>query len=178
MGFNLDDMIGKYSDYARGYLFYAQITNPKGGVPGDHPYLVSSTQLPTQTLGTTEVQWQGSVYKFGTTHEFETIDITFRSDTDQELRRSFLRWQQIAHDPVTNMHGNPIDYFGTVGLSQLDGKGEPIMKYDLINCFPSVVGEISLDYSSKEVSTFSVTFVYQYHTVDDVFDTGASGASV
>ena len=30
MGFNLDDMIGKYKDFARGYLFYAKVTAPFG----------------------------------------------------------------------------------------------------------------------------------------------------
>jgi hypothetical protein len=178
MGFALDDMIGKYKDFARGYLYYAQITSSPINLLGDHPYLVSSTQLPSQTLDTTEVQWQGNTYKFGTTASFENMDVTFRSDVAQDLRRGFLHWMAIGHDPVTNVHGNPGDYFGTVGLSQLDGNGAPIMKYDLINAFPSSVGEVSLDYGSKEISTFTVSFTYQYHTVDDVFDDDASGASV
>jgi hypothetical protein len=171
MGFRLDDMIGKYKDFARGYLFYAQVTTPAGvAIQADHPYLVKSTTLPKQTIEQSEVDWQGNKYKFGNTSTFDAITVTFRSDVAQELRREFLRWMQVIHDPVSNIHGNPANYFGQVDLTQLDGQGNPIMSYKLVNAWPNDVAEIGLDYGTKEPSEFAVSFTYQYHVVDSVFD--------
>lgn len=169
MGFNLDDMIGKYKDFARGYLFYANVTSPVS-IDGDHPYLVNSTSLPVQTLETTSTNWQGNEYKFATVNTFDTFEITFKSDVSQGLRRNFLSWMKMIHDPVSNNHGFPGDYFGQVDLTQLNTSGDGVMSYSLINAFPSSVGEVSLDYGTREVSTFSVTFTYQYHVVDDIYD--------
>lgn len=162
MGFRLDDMIGKYKDFARGYLFYARVTSP-AGINQDHPYLVSSTTLPKQTVGVTTAEWQGNVYNFATTQEFETIDIEFRCDTAQQLRTQFLVWTKKIHDPTTNIHGYPGDYFGKVDMTQLDGTGNGVISYTLVNAFPSSIGEIALDYGTKEISKFTVTFTYQYH---------------
>ena len=175
MGFNLDDMIGKYKDFARGYLFYAKVTSPVG-IDGDHPYLVSTASLPAQTMETTSTSWQGNEYKFATVNTFDTVEVTFRSDTAQGLRNDFLRWMQKIHDPVSNIHGFPGEYFGQVDMTQLDVSGEGIMSYSLINAFPSAIGEIGLDYGSREISTFTVTFTYQYHVIDTIYD-GAIGAT-
>jgi hypothetical protein len=167
-GFQLDDMIGKYKDFARGYLFYARVHSPVS-IQADHPYLVNSTKLPEQTIEALNTQWQGNQYNFGGVTTFGTLDITFKADLEQGLRQDFLRWMQKIHDPVTNIHGNPGEYFGSVGLTQLDTKGEAVMSYNLSNAFPTAITEIGLDYGTKEVSTFSVTFTYQYHTVESIF---------
>lgn len=169
MGFNLDDMIGAYKDFARGYLFYARVTAPVA-IPQNHPYLVNTTSLPAQNLDRAETNWQGQTYKIATTHTFEDFTISFKSDTAQALRSRFVEWMKLIHDPVSNAHGLPNEYFGRVDLSQLNGAGEPIMSYSLINCWPATIGEISLDYSSKEISTFDVTFAYQYYLANDIFD--------
>ena len=178
MGFSIDHLIGAYKDFARGYLFYAQVDFPAVaqfaglGVTG-HSYLVSSTQLPPQTIETTPVAWQGMEYKVPTTQTFDNHDITFKSDQGQDLRRAFLNWMAGMHDPFTNTSvlttgGQNLAYMSLVKLTQLNGNQQPIMTYNLINAFPVTVGEISLDYTSKEVSTFTVSFAYQYHTTDGV----------
>lgn len=169
MGFKLDDMIGKYKDFARGYLFYARVSSPTG-ISGDHPYLVSAASLPVQTIEAMNTAWQGNQYNFGGVNTFTAYTLTFKSDINQGLRNEFLRWMQKIHDPVSNIHGYPGDYFGTVQITQLNTKGEGIMSYELVNAFPTDISEIGLDYSSKEVSTFTVSFTYQYHIVDTIFD--------
>ena len=171
MGFKLDDMIGKYKDFARGYLFYVKVdTGTVAGVSllPDHPYLVSSAKLPAQTIEAIPVPWQGQEYKLGGTSTFEAFDITFKSDVAQELRRNFLVWMNAIHNPVSNEHGLPGNYFGQVDLTQLNGQGGPVMSYSLVNAFPTAIGEVSLDYSTKEISTFNVTFTYQYHVMEGI----------
>jgi hypothetical protein len=173
MGFNLDDLMGQYKDYARSYLFYCKVlAAPVGAlVSMEHHYLVNSTQLPQQNIDQADVNWQGNIYKLATTNTFDDFTVTFRSDAAHDLRRNFLSWMSQIHNPVDNVHGDPGQggYFGTVSLDQLDKEGSPIMTYTLIGAWPKIVGELSLAYDSKEVATFDVTFAYQYHTVDDVF---------
>jgi hypothetical protein len=48
-GFNIDEYIGAYEDYARAYLFYCQINSSNFEEP-NHRFLVSATSLPTETL--------------------------------------------------------------------------------------------------------------------------------
>ena len=169
MGFNLDSMIGAYKDFARGYLFYARVNSPVA-IDSNHPYLVNSTSLPTQTIEAIPTNWQGNEYKIAGTNTFAELSITFKADIGQGLRTSFLNWMQKIHDPVSNVHGTPSEYFGSVDLTQLNIDGDGIMSYSLVNAWPSAVGEIGLDYGSKEFSTFDVTFTYQYHVVNDIFD--------
>lgn len=177
MGFRIDDMIGAYKDFSRGYLFYARVEGPVA-IDSNHPYLVNSTTLPAQTIEPIETNWQGNTYKIGGVTTFDTFSINFKSDTAHALRASFLNWMKSIHDPVSNIHGVPQQYFGTVNLTQLDAEGVGIVNYQLVHAWPSAVGEITLDYSSKEISTFEVTFTYQYHTVDSIFDgTPATGAN-
>lgn len=178
MGFNINDMVARYSDFARSYLFYAQISLSPVNLPPDHPYLVTSTTLPAQTIEPIDTNWQGLVYSIGGTSTFEDFEITFKCDTAQELRKQFLNWMVMVHDPQTNVHGVPSEYFGMVGLTQLDVNGNGIVRYDLLNAWPTSVGEITLDYSSKEVSTFPVTFKYTYHTISNVNGQDAVGAEV
>ena len=169
MGFKLDAMMGKYKDFARGYLFYAEVIPPSGiGIQSNHPYLVKSASLPKQTIEVSEVDWQGNKFKFANTSTFDTFAITFRSDDVQSLRREFLGWMNKIHNPVSNVHGYPGDYMGTVDLTQLNPQGDPIMSYKLVNAFPSDVAEIGLDYGTKDPSEFAVTFTYQYHVIDTI----------
>ena len=176
MGFNLDSMIGAYKDFARGYLFYARINGPVE-IGKDHPYLVQSTTLPTQTIEPITTNWQGNEYKIGGVNTFGDFSITFKSDVTQNIRTNFLKWMEMIHNPVTNIHGKPDEYFGTIDLTQINTEGNEIMSYSLINAWPSSVGEITLGYESKEISTFDVTFAYQYHVVDKIYGGSVSAAS-
>jgi len=170
MGFNLDSMVGTYKDFARGYLFYAKVTGGGVNFDNNHPYLVNSTTLPAQSIEPITTNWQGNEYKIGGVNTFSDFTISFKSDVDQQLRSKFLEWMKKIHDPASNVHGKPDEYFGQVDLTQIDVNGKQVMSYSLMKAWPSGVGEVTLDYSSKEISTFDVTFAYQYHIVDSIFD--------
>ena len=170
MSINIDSMTDKYTDFMRNYLFYCKvIAGPIPALVGsDHPYLVTSANLPTTTIGQAEATFQGNVYRVGTTTEFEDYTITFRADNAQSLRSQFLTWANKVHDPVTNAHGAPADYHGQISIDHLGTDGLPKMTYHFHKCWVKTVGEITLDYTSKEFTTFAVTFAYQYHTVNSI----------
>ena len=173
-GFSLQEFMSARTDFARGYTFYATFPS---GMPGtslvvDTKYLVKSTSLPVGTITPIETDWQGNKYKIAGTQEFTDFTITFNVDPDSEVRKSFVEWQTLIHNPGNNEHGIP--GVGNNGymtdillehLSHLDGSTK--MTYLLLGAWPTAVGEMALDYSSQEVATFDVTFVYQRHEVNE-----------
>lgn len=170
--FNIDSFLAAYSDFAKGYTFYCKLDNVPGGVNllPDHHFLVKSTTLPQNTLGEAETDWQGNKAKIATTQEYEDFEITFKSDVRADLRNQLLRWNGLIHNPVTNAHGSPSQsggYLGTVILEHLNQQGEVITTYQLVGAWPKVVGTVTLDYASKEMVEFSVTFTYLYHLISD-----------
>jgi hypothetical protein len=171
-GFNLDSMLSSYGDLARGYLFYVSFLTTPVGLEGDDKihYLVRTASLPPSTIGETTVNWQGHVWKMGTTQEFGDWNVTYSIDPKDNLRADLMKWQQKINDPTTNIHGSPsttqsagAPYFGQLMVTHLDNIGKEIMKYKFFGVWPKEVGEVSLDYGSKETANFSVTWSYQLY---------------
>jgi len=168
--FNLASFISNQTDhdFSRGYVFYVAFEdNPYINTGEKGRYLVRSSSLPASQMGVTEANWQGNVYKLGTTNEYSDFTIDFNVDIEDDIRRDFLKWNDVIHEVRDNMHGSPLQYMWTVTLEHLSHTtGEPIMTYKLHMAFPTNIGEMTLDYSAKEIAQFSVTFAYQWHTYE------------
>jgi len=161
-GFNLNDFISANRDFARGYTFMINV--PKVGSRGT--FLVKSSRLPTSTIPVAEVNWQGNKYKLGTTQEFAEFTVTYNVDPENEIRRDYLIWEKQIHNAEDNIHGDPANYMQDIILTHLSHRdGSVIMEYKLVYAWPSSIGELSLDYGTKEVASFDVTFNYQWHEV-------------
>ena len=169
-GFDLNSFIGANKDFARGYTFYASITNAPVDKINDSNtrFLVKTSSLPVGTVNPIETNWQGFKYKLGGVQEFTDFTIGFNIDpVEANIRTAFVEWQRMIHDPLTNNHGDPTKYMGNIELRHLDHRtGKEIAIYKLNRAWPTTVGEVSLDYAGAEVATFDVTFAYQYHTVN------------
>lgn len=168
-GFHVKDLKGQVNAYARGYLFNILIDSapPASGLTSDPtPYLVRSSSLPGGTIDPIEVPWQGMQYKIGSTHTFDNWSCTFNVDMESQIRKNFLQWQRAIHNPEDNVQGLPKEYFGVIKLELLHVDGSVLLTYTLHDAWPTEVGEISLDYSSKDVAQFDVTFSMNYYTTD------------
>ena len=174
MGIRINDLKSATGDYARAYLFKVYFTGntPIGAITGDTltSYLVRTTSLPESTIEAIEVPYQGQVQKIASTHTFAEWTITFNFDVAAELRRDFLRWQRLIHNPVTNEHGTPNNYYGTIKAELLGGNTWntelPIMTYTLQHVWPSSVGALELVQDNKDIAQFDVTFTYNWHESD------------
>jgi hypothetical protein len=124
-------------------------------------YLVSSTSLPGSTITPVETPWQGMNYKFGSVQTFDDWTCTFRVDAAAQLRKDLKAWQNLIHDPATNVSGVPSDYFADQTLVLLDNNGDDILTMTLVGAWPTSVGEIALDYGSTDVATLDCTFSFQ-----------------
>ena len=169
--FNLSSFKSTYREYARAYTFYANILNTPYFVENNR-YLVYATTLPAAVNDETEVNWQGHRYKIATTQTYDDFTISFNVDTDSAIRTQFLTWANFLNNPVDNMHGDPAggnpQYFGQIHLTHLNPRGEEIQKFILDDAWPKNVGEITLDYTTKEVAKFDVVFAYQFHTIEGI----------
>ncbi len=163
-GFSLDEFMGANADFARGYTFYVVINGM--GFTDKEKFLVKSSSLPVGTITPIETNWQGNIYKLGGTQEFTDFTVSFNVDLKGDIRVKFSDWQESIHDAESNVHGDPSKYMVDITiyyLSHIDGS--VITEYELIKAWPTNVGELALDYTSKEIATFDVTFAYQRHEV-------------
>jgi hypothetical protein len=161
--FNLQGLWGNHRDFARAYLFECKIDGFSGN---NHTYLVKSTGLPERNIAEIITDWQGMSYKIGGTSEFSDYTITFNLDKSDTIRSDFIDWMDKVHNPENNEHGSPTDYFKDITLKHLSPQNSPIITYKFIDAWPKTISEVSLDYSSKEVATFDMTFAYQYHKLE------------
>lgn len=168
-GLHVNDLKSNVSSFARAYLFNVFfVTAPVAIVGGENiaAYLVRSTTLPESVIEPIVTPWQGQEYKFGSTHTFSEWTCTFNSDEESELRLNMEEWKRLVHDPTTNAHGSPDEYFGTVRIELLRVTGAPSMTYILNQAWPSTVGALDVAQDSKEVAQFDVTFTYNWHSYE------------
>ena len=162
--FDINSFMANYSNGARQYLFYILLDNPMGSLGMDRTsYLVRSSSIPEWTIEPITTNWQGNEYKQGSTHTFGDWTVEFNVDARSKVHDDFEAWQSLIHDPTSNMHGDPLSYMRNQTIQLLDGFGDKIKERTLIAAWPSTVGEIALDYGTKDVANFSVTFSYQYY---------------
>lgn len=158
--FDISKFMSHYDDFARTYLFNCKIDNMEKNI---NPFLVKATKLPEHTLAELEADWQGLKYTIASSMEKGDFNITFYMDKNGEPRREFVKWSERIHDPEHNVYGNPKDYMKDITLTMLNGQNKNIIGYHIIGAWPKSIGEVTLDYSTKEIATFDVTFAYQFH---------------
>jgi len=131
--------------------------------PDQAMYLVKSTQFPSTTLDETVLNWQGMDWKIAAKHTYSDITITFNVDYNAKIRKLFEDWSNKAHDPITNESGLHSDYQADQILQMLGYNGTVILEAKLVHAWPKEISQITLDYSSAEISSFDVTWAYAYH---------------
>lgn len=171
--FNLQSYISTAKDFSRGYVFYASVSGGGFASNNEDKYFVRSSSLPASAIEQATTNWQGNAYKLGTTNTYADFTITYNVDINDNLRERYEEWNRSIHDVQTNNHGMlnglNVGYLGEVFLEHLSHRdGSIIMTYKLVGAWPSSIGELALDYATKDVAQFTVTFTYQYHLVSGV----------
>lgn len=140
-------------------------------------FLVTAAALPASTLGTTPVYYRGREVKYSGERRFAPWQVTVLNDTDFVIRNALEIWQQGISENATNK-GRVVasQYQATAIVQQLDRNDNILKQYEFIDIYPSVIGDIPLDYSTNDVlETFPVTFDYSYWTADILSTVGAIG---
>jgi len=165
-GWHIDNLKSNIGSYARGYLFNMIFTSTPVDLAGGEnksTYLVRSTTMPDKTIEVIEVPWQGQMQKIASTNTFAEWEVTFNVDGDGFIKKQIDAWSKKVHDPSTNNHGIPSDYYGIAQVELLNTQGNPIVTYEIRDMWPSTVGALDLAQDTKDVSQLTVTFTYNYH---------------
>ena len=170
--FGEDTSVNLYSfrkyidDISRPYLFMVEMPI----IDTDARKLTAfaqSTSIPAYKLDVDTFEFQGAKRKVVNGATFGDWQVEFINDQVYSLRSKFLAWMSQAYDPHFNTNSSPHSYkYDGVKVHQLSRIGEKVQTYQFIGLFPSEVGQIELSQESTGYSKLSVTFSYDYFTVD------------
>ena len=161
---------------ARNNLFRVQGTFPAAAVAaaGLNPsnqiqFLCHAASLPQVTIGVTQnTYFQGRHLKLAGDRSFDTWVINVYNDNNFALRNAFEKWHDVINRVESNIGRNGLaTYAQQWTVTQLDREGRDIKTYTFIDCWPSMIGAIELDFTpTTNVETFPVNLEYQYYQME------------
>ena len=170
--FTIDGFKSNFRDPSRQNLFYFLPQFPADTTVGDMSnsraiYLVRASTIPGTTLEEIMLNWQGFDFPIAGKHTFQSLAVTFNTDQDAYIRQNFENWINKIHNPITNEYAMLNEYMLDQRLQLLGNDGDPVIEFQLHDCWPMEIGTASLDYGTSDVTQFDVTFRYSYHTLID-----------
>jgi len=131
-----------------------------------------AVSAPGRSVAATPSGVYGAIQEVGYSSIFAPISITVMSSPDHSERKFFSEWQDrivgshrvtggFASESAFNV-GYYNDYVRTVMIYQYDDRGTKTNTINLQQAYPRTVGELSYNYSTKEILTFTVTMQYRY----------------
>ena len=158
---------------ARANLFQVDIPTGLGKEAAElTSFMCKGAQLPASVVAQIDVPYRGRQLKVAGDRTFENWTVTIFNDNAFEIRNDFERWMNRINAHQSNVGElNPITYQEDMQVTQLDRRGLPTKKYNIVGAFPVNCSAIDLSYDANDaIEEFTVEFAYQYWT------TGAGGA--
>ena len=151
----------------------------------DVRFWATSAEIPGVNFVTQDTQAiYGPISKVPYLRSYNDMTITFLETRTNELRRKFAYWQyKIGHIPqlqdaenTSNVRSGTENDFDfdfqdnykarTMEIVNFDHAGKKVYRILLNDAWPISVGNISLDWGSKDTPmTFPVTFAYRYYNL-------------
>ncbi len=157
---------------ARPNHYMVRFNFPPGIEEGDSDkksFLCKAASLPESTIGIVNVPFMGRSVKVAGDKEFADWTVTMLSDTDMNGRKSFEKWMALLNGHLTNLSlvNAPLLYYSTLSVDLLSRDSSVIYTVNMVGCFPTNVGEISLGYDNNDsIAEYTVTFAVNYWTSD------------
>lgn len=132
-------------------------------------FLCKTASLPSSTIENIAVPYRGRMVNFAGERTFETWEVTIINDTDFVTHKALMEWmRRVQNFAQSNGAVTPQDYYQTLRVQQLGRNGEPLLTYNFVDAYPTLVGSIPLDYSTGDtIEEFTCTFTYNYYEYDD-----------
>jgi len=136
----------------------------------DIQFMCSAASIPAVTIGTVTTFFQGRPLILAGDRSFAPWSITVINDTGYPLRKAFEAWSNRINTVETNVSRLGLGLYAQQwSVTQLDRQGRDVQRYSFVDCWPSTISDIQLDYSAKDsIETFTVELQYQYYTIDGV----------
>jgi len=131
-------------------------------------YVCESVSLPTKGLASNAQDIYGPPREIPYRETFTEAALSFILDDAFTVKKFFDTWQENIVNPVTNNVNYWNNFTGTINISRLSNDAttftdaSDLYKIELIEAYPSVVGEIALGHAQGgEILRLSVTFKYR-----------------
>jgi hypothetical protein len=133
----------------------------------DIRFLCSAASIPAVTIGTVTTYFQGRPFVLAGDRSFSAWSITVINDTGYPLRKAFEAWSNRINSIETNVSRLGLgEYAQQWRVTQLDRQGRDVQTYRFVDCWPSAISDIALDYGVKDaIETFTVELQYQYYQI-------------
>jgi len=159
-------------------MFEVEMTFPETVVPdptlatNEGTFLIKAASLPASNVGVINVPFRGRQLKVSGDRTFADWNITVVNDVSFGLRKAFEEWSERIQNHNYALGSNTLnDYFASAIVRQLDRDGQQLRAYRFEGIWPSVVGEIGLDFNSTDtVEEYDVQFNVQYWSAADSGD--------
>lgn len=168
MSIGINDFTAQFAGGARTSLFRVQQFFPgsvgANGAARRFAYQCKGAQLPGSTVAPIDVMYMGRQIKVAGDRTFGDMTLTVINDTDFEIRTAFENWMKLLNDHESNIGTpTPTDYYADVIIEQLDRDESVLRTYKLINCFPTEISAIDLDWGTTDtVEEYTVTLAMNY----------------
>ena len=125
---------------------------------------VSQIGFPGKAQDTTpDTNIYGPVRNIATGYTFGDLSSVIQCSNDMREKNFIDTWQRLAYNPQTWSMGYYNDYVGSMDIYLLDTNDRRRYGVQLVECFPSNIGEQGLDYTpAGDIMTLSVTWSYRY----------------
>jgi len=182
INFDIDTYKTRFLGGARSYLFYALIQFPSGinniekqnyrslltpfgyGSANDFvPYLVKSTSIPESSFEDISIPYPGHTFKMAGNRSYGNWSVSFNVDEKTEILRMFNDWHNLIYDASEQKSSEPEVYMKDQFLYLINGVGEAIRSYQLVNAWPLSISQTDLNYSNIDITSVDITFSYQYY---------------
>lgn len=149
---------------------FTLLINPPAGAPQvgfveDDYCLVKQVAFVSRRLGKVEAWVQGRKLIIPGDIEFDNeVQFTLYNSPNHDMRQKIIDWMDLIDNYEHNWHtSNPWPLTTTIELMQMDGQGNSLKTYKLMDCFPLEVGSIDMDAANiNQITTFTVKFAYSH----------------
>jgi len=193
MAENLDSFITKFNGGSRAHRYtmsdcpFPEAVSVDGDLAVDK-YHVRALEIPPSQVNPIRIPYRGRILKWAGDRLYfpwtiRILDEEGSKNAIDTLWKAFHKWSDLINDHETNIHntGGGTDFSNWTKdwtFEQVDGKApasgsgddeNPIKIINLFGLWPTTIGPIGLDANSiDQVVEFTVTFEYQYYTIDYV----------
>lgn len=144
----------------------ADITNEEEGATlGEDTAVVlrvsnENFQEPTLNQGTVQIKRENLTIEFPGQMDAFSSTSSFTCFIDADTYGRLYAWKCQAGNHETGVVGDPQDYWKTVTVEHLTGKGELIGTWTLYNCWISQLSGATFDNNSAQVKQVQITLRY------------------
>ena len=179
--FQLAELRKAFADHkgvARGNKFKVVITGAPVSIPEDLQLMCETVSLPTRSAATNELTMYGPVQSFPYRFTFTEASLNFYLTEDFAIKKMFDAWQEKIVHPVSGNLGYFEDYKCKIRIKKYSSSAadtDVTSDYgvDLIDAWPSIVGEVALGHSlGSDSLKLPVTFQFRkWHSTSSTSST-------